>query len=220
MLWTGDFFANRRYEAIARRPGQTLQDFSATENMADADAVKVGVGIVPDRRTYHMFIKSGLTDDQINHIYDVVYDSEAEGPGAALDPRKIQEAVLRYHDKPWDVDRLRASMGRYSRPLKGHAATTHRHQSSYHPRSRSDNKGSCMQEPWEEETFLTEDGYEYNDWDESWQQYPAEEHDDWEEEADLETFLAGVSDWIHRDVLDSDVLDSYLEEECSADKNL
>ena len=53
-----------------------------------------------------------------------------------------------------------------------------------------------MQESWEEETFLTE------------------------EEADLETFLAGESDWIHRDVLDFDVLDSYVEEECSADKNL
>ena len=88
--------ANRRYEAIARRPGQTLQDFLATEKMAYADAVKAGVGIDPDRRAYHMFIKSGLTDDQINHIYGFVYDSEAEGPGAALDPRKIQEAVLRF----------------------------------------------------------------------------------------------------------------------------
>ena len=36
----------------------------------------------------------------------------------------------------------------------------------------------------------------------------------------METFLAGESDWIHRDVLDSDILDSYVEEECSADKNL
>ena len=78
--------ANRRYEAIARRPGQTLQDFFATENMAYADAVKAGVGIDPDRRAYHMFITSGLTDDQINHIYGFVYESEAEGPGAALDP--------------------------------------------------------------------------------------------------------------------------------------
>ena len=86
--------ANRRYEAISRRPGQTLQDFFATENMAYADAIKAGVGIDPDRRAYHMFIKSGLTNDQISHIYNFVYDSEAEGPGAALDPRKIQEAVL------------------------------------------------------------------------------------------------------------------------------
>ena len=53
-----------------------------------------------------------------------------------------------------------------------------------------------------------------------WQQYPAEELDDWEEEVDLETFLAGESDWIHRNVLDSDTLDSYVEEECSADKSL
>ena len=61
--------ANRRYEAIARRPGQTLQDFFATENTACAEAVEAGVGIDPDRRAYHMFIMSGLTDDQINHIY-------------------------------------------------------------------------------------------------------------------------------------------------------
>ena len=80
--------ANRLYEAIARRPGQTLQDFFATENLAYADAVKLGVGFDPDRRAYHMFIKSGLTDDQINHMYGFVFDSEAEGPGAALDPSK------------------------------------------------------------------------------------------------------------------------------------
>ena len=73
----------------------------------------------------------------------------------------------------------------------GHAAATHRHQTSYHPRSRGGAKGSYAQESWEEETFPTEDGYEYNDWNEStWQQYPAEEYDDWEEDADLETFLA------------------------------
>ena len=46
--------------------------------MAYADAVKAGVGIDPDRRAYHMVIKSGLTDDQSNHFYGFVYDSEAE----------------------------------------------------------------------------------------------------------------------------------------------
>ena len=82
-------------------------------------------------------------------------------------------------------------------------------------------KGSYAQEPWEEEAFPTEDGYEYNDWDEcTWQQYPAEEYDDWEKDADLGTVLAGESDWIHRDVLDPDVLDSYVEEECTSNKNL
>ena len=39
-LWTSDSFANLGYEAISRRPGQTLQDFFVTENMAYADAVK------------------------------------------------------------------------------------------------------------------------------------------------------------------------------------
>ena len=62
----------------------------------------------------------------------------------------MKEAALRFYDKPWDVDRhrdSRASMGQYSRPLMGHAATTHRHQTSY-PRSRAGKKGSYKQEPW------------------------------------------------------------------------
>ena len=106
--------ANRQYEAISRRPGQ---DFFATESMAYADAVKAGVGIDPDRRAYHMLTRSGLTDYQINHGF--VYDPEAVGPGASLDPRKIQEAALRFYDKPWEVDRhrdSRASLGRYFCP--------------------------------------------------------------------------------------------------------
>ena len=53
----------------------------------------------------------------------------------------------------------------------------------------------------------------------TWQQYPAEGLDDLEEKADLETYLAGESDWIHRDLSVSDTLDSYVEGECS-DKNL
>ena len=142
---------NRWYEAISRRPGQTLQDFFAAENMADADALKAAVGIDPDTRAYHMFIRIGLTDDQINHIYSFVYDSETQGPPATLDPRKIQGAALRFYDKPWDVDRhrdSRASLGRYSRVLTGHdATTTHRHQTSCHPQSRAGNKGSYTQEP-------------------------------------------------------------------------
>ena len=183
MLWTSDFLqiaGMRLLHDVLDRPCKTsLQQ----RTWHTTDAVKAGVGIDPDRRA------------QINHIYGFVYDPDVEGPSTALDPRKIQEAALRFHDKPWDVDRhrdSRASMGRYSRPLMGHAATTHRHQTSYH-RSRDGNKGSYTQEPWEEETFPTEDGYESYDWDESfsnWQQYSAEELDDWEEEVDLETFLA------------------------------
>ena len=119
--------------------------------MAYADAVKAGVGIDADKRAYHMFTRSGLTHDQINHICGFVSDSEAVGPGASLDPRKIQEAALRCYDRPWDVDPhrdARASLGRYSRLLMGHAAvTTQRHHTSYHPRSRANNKGSYVQEP-------------------------------------------------------------------------
>ena len=201
--------ANRWYEAIPRRPGQTLQDSLSTENMAHTAAVGAGVGIDPDRRASHIFVRSGLADDQINHTYGFVYDPTAVGPSASLHPRKMQEAAVRFYDKPWDVDRhrdSRASPGRYSRPLMGHAATTtHRHQTSYHPRSRASNKGSSTQVHWKGENFPAEDGHEYHDWDDpcsTWQQYPAEELDDWEVEVDLETYLAGESDWIHRDLLD------------------
>ena len=151
-----------------------------------------------------MFIKSGLTDDQINHIYGFVYDSEAEGPGAALDPRKIQEAVLRFYDKPWDVPSIHGPVLKTSDGACGNDAPSSDVVSSP---VQGWQQGQLHARALKEETFPTEDGYEYNDWDESWQQYPAEEYDDWEEEADLETFLAGESDWIHRDVLDSDVLD-------------
>ena len=109
-------------------------------------AVKAGVGIDPERRAYHMFLRSGLTDDKVNHMKGFVCDPEVVGPSASLDPRKIHEAALSFYDEPWDVDRhrdSRASLGRYSRPLMGHAATTtHRHQTSYQPRSRASIKGS------------------------------------------------------------------------------
>ena len=57
--------ANRRYEAIARRPGQTLHDFLGTENVAHADAMKAGVGIDPDRRAYHSSRVASLTTRSI-----------------------------------------------------------------------------------------------------------------------------------------------------------
>ena len=162
MLWTSDFLRITSVRLLHDVPDRPCK----TSLMPCADAVKAGVGIDPDRRAHHMVIKSGLTDEQIHHIYGFVYESEAEGPGAALDPRKIQEALLRFYDKPWDVDRhrdSRSSMGQYSRPLIWRAATTHHHQ-------------AACKSPWEEGTFLTEDGYEYNDWDEStWRQYLAEE---------------------------------------------
>ena len=45
--------------------------------MAYADAVKFRVTVDDDRRAYHMLIRSGLTDDQINHVYGLVFDSDA-----------------------------------------------------------------------------------------------------------------------------------------------
>ena len=154
-------FADRRCEAVSRRSGQTLQDFFATENVAYADALKAGVGIDPDRRACHMFIWSGRTDDQIIHTYGSVCDPQAVGPGASLDPRKIQEAALRFYDNPWGVDRhrdSRASLGRYSRHMLQRPRTDTRRRVVLAPRlaTRAATRKS-----------FAEDGFEYNDWDDS-----------------------------------------------------
>ena len=188
--------------------------------MAHADAAKAGVGIDPDRRAYHMFIRGGLTDDQINHIYGFLYDPETVGPSAGLDPRKTQEAALRFYDKPWDVDRhsdSRASQGRYSRPLMGHAATTtHRHQTSKNLGPRQATKAATRKIRGEKGIFQQKMATSTT----TGTNPSAEELDDWDEEAGLETFLARESDWIHRDVFASNTPDSHVEEECSVVKSL
>ena len=78
MLWTGDFLriaGMRLLHDVPDRPCKTSLQHGIRRR-----AVKAGVGIDPDRRAYHMFIKSGLTDDQINHIDGFVYEFEAAGP--------------------------------------------------------------------------------------------------------------------------------------------
>ena len=50
--------------------------------------------------------------------------------------------------------------------------------------------------PGKKRTSQQNNGCEHNDWDDSsstWEQYPAEEPDDWEEEADMETYLTGTT---------------------------
>ena len=111
--------AQKRYEAVLRRPHQSLLDYFAVENMAYADSLKEGLTIDKDRRAYNMLLKSGLNQDQINHIYGYVHDAEAEGE---LDPKKIQDAILKFYDKPFDVNKhrdQRTSAPRFSRPLVG-----------------------------------------------------------------------------------------------------
>ena len=51
-----------------------------------------------------MFVRSGLTDDKISHINGFVYDPAAIGPATSLDPRKIQEAALRFYDKALECE--------------------------------------------------------------------------------------------------------------------
>ena len=86
--------AQKRHETIQRRPHQSLLDYFAIENMAFADATRDGLKIDDDRRAYNMLLKSGLTQDQINHIYAYVHDPDATD----LEPKKIQDAILKFYD--------------------------------------------------------------------------------------------------------------------------
>lgn len=84
---------------------------------ADAvkEAVKEGVTVDKDRRAYHVLTKSGMTDEQVNQVHAFVHDPEL----ASLDPRRVQSVVLRFYDKPWDVNRhrdARMALGGYVRP--------------------------------------------------------------------------------------------------------
>ena len=74
---------HRRHEAVSRRSGQSLQDFTATKNMS-------GVTIHDDRRAYHMLIRSGLTYCQINNVYGFVFDPDVP----SLSFWKVQEVVI------------------------------------------------------------------------------------------------------------------------------
>ncbi len=65
-----------------------------------------------------MLLKSGLTTDQVNHIYGYVHDSVK----TEMEPQAIQAAILKFYDKPFDVTKHRdqcCAAPRFSRPLCG-----------------------------------------------------------------------------------------------------
>ena len=43
---------------------------------------------------------------------------------------------------------------------------------------------------------------------------------EYDEEADAEAFITGDNDWLHRDMIDAELFDSYAEEECGNDQQL
>ena len=90
--------AQKRYEAVVRRPHQSLLDYFAVENMAFADSTKEGLTIDNDRRACNTLLKSGLSQDQISHIYSYVHDPDA----TELEPKKIQDAIMKFYDKPFE----------------------------------------------------------------------------------------------------------------------
>ena len=89
--------ANRWYEAVSRRAGQKLQPFFCNnkKHCLCLEGLSMMIGPI------HMLIRSGLSDDQINDVYGL---------------------VMRFFDKPGDVDRHRnvqSVTGRYSQTLQG-----------------------------------------------------------------------------------------------------
>ena len=190
--------------------------------MAYADAVNSGVAIDDDRHAYHTLIRSGLTDDQINRVCGFVFDP------AITEPKKVLEAVMTFHDKPWDVDRhrdVRSVMGRYPQPLWGVQISRSSHSCGKSAR-KGKPKGSCIYESWDDENYVAEDGCgndndRYTDVPSDSHRYPytSEDPTDWPA-IDFGTFLAGDQYWVRRDEIDAGTLGAHVEEEGSIDAQL
>ena len=59
MLWTSG-----SWRIAGMRPSHAVLDRLCKISPRHADVVKAGAGLDPDRRAYHMFIRSGFTGDQ------------------------------------------------------------------------------------------------------------------------------------------------------------
>ena len=224
--------ARRRYEALARRQGQSLQEFFSIENMAYADALRDGVTIDDEQRSYHMLIKSGLTDDQINHIYAYLCE---KGDSTGLTPQGVQDAVMKFYDKPWDVTKHRdaaSSAPKYSRPFvglggqgagkgggKGGGKDQYRAAPAWRdrgppPRRNYFADGYGDEAEMDDETLFPGMSVHEN--------LAAEgvEESEYDDEGDTEAFLTGEADWLHREAVDSELFDAFLEEECDQDDQM
>ena len=209
--------AQKRYEAIQRRPHQSLLDYFAVENMAFADATRDGLKIDDDRRAYNMLLKSGLTQDQINHIYAYVHDPDATD----LAPGKIQDAILKFYDTPFDVNKHRDSRStapRFARPLVGvEGQQSYQKAGTRGTRQQGREAPTHVQESWTNPDEWNDIMFGYSA--ETW--YEEDEEDDGDEfYGDIDTYWAGHDDWIHRDMLDEEVSEQLLEEECQNDEQL
>eukprot|EP00969_Alexandrium_andersonii_P356329 15446320-Alexandrium_andersonii.AAC.1 len=71
--------------------------------MAVADLTREGVAISTEQRAHQMLCRCGLTEDRITQVY--TYVSATHGMDQVWNPIKIQEAILRFYDEPWDVTR-------------------------------------------------------------------------------------------------------------------
>ena len=118
----------RRYEQLHRGRGETILDFFARENMLYADMTKAGVAPPAQQRAHNMLTRCGLSQDQINLVYShTTRGEDGEDASAKMDPIKVQEAVIRFHDKSWDAHQQNTTFDRWlvRRPIEANGHNRH-----------------------------------------------------------------------------------------------
>lgn len=188
----------RRYETLTRGRNESLMEFFFRENMLIADMTKEGICPEANHRSHNMLTRSGLDQNQINLVYSHVI-SQRSASSDGLDPNIVQQTIIKFYDKPWDVLKRDAQRDRYlyARPVYDgtNGERGHHHHHRHH------------------QNFFQEDEYheeyeDYMDYDDMEGESVYFECDDDDDECDEE------------DYYDTEYYDTVLEQECLNDERL
>ena len=166
----------RRYEQLHRGRNESILDFFARENMLYADMVKVKVAPPDPQRAHNMLTRCGLTQDQINLVYSHTMRN-TEGDGATMDPKQVQEAIIKFHDKSWDVHQRDATSDRwlFRRPIENNHHNHNRN--TYFVDEEPDGYGYENPYYYADDCFFEEDDNECCYYEEDYEYYEEEEED-------------------------------------------
>ena len=201
------------YDAVFRSSRETIQSFFTRENIAVADLMREKADISQDTRTHNMLGRSGLTDDRIALIYATCGRTDG-----AVVPSAVQELAIKLFNKPW---RLGDIQGGQERSRSNYPVGVY----------TGFDGGTAAWWPEQDAAWMHDGGYgagsgaePYNfNYYGGYEAAPApnagpsvEDRPD-SPEGQAESFLAGESDWIHRDCLDDALLDEWLEHDSQDD---
>jgi len=127
-----------------------------------------------------------------------------------------------------DVTRHRdasAATPKYSRPLSGVTKQEKPHDvpPKWHHRPgrrayfQDDGYGGAEYQSPEDACYAAESSYDQDEW--AYESEASSTYLDEEVEQDPSQYIAGESDWLYRDVIDGEIFDPFIEEECGRDSS-